>query len=54
MFGVHEDADGFSLAHGGNQAAGEVFVHSSVAMHGAIGAGQAVEIGIVKGPHHDV
>jgi hypothetical protein len=35
--GIHENADGFSGAHGGEQAADEiVFVDGAVAVHGAV------------------
>jgi|KBSMisStaDraftv2_1062788.scaffolds.fasta_scaffold03230_9 hypothetical protein len=49
--GVHEDADGFAFAHGGDEAAGEIFVHRPVAVQGAVLAGEAVEIGIIERAH---
>ena len=49
--GVHKHADGFAFAHGRDQAASEIFVHSFVAVQGAIGTNQAVEVGIIQRPH---
>ena len=40
--GIHEDAYGFAVAHGGEQAADEiVFVDGAVAVHGAIALDEA-------------
>src|ERR1700704_3503457 len=52
--GVHEDADGFAGAHGGEQAADEiVFVDGAVPMHGAVALDEGVDVGIVEGAHDD-
>src|SRR5208337_2760550 len=52
--GVHENADGFTGAHGGEQAADEiVFVDGAVAVQGAIALNELVDVGIVEGAHDD-
>ena len=52
--GVHEDADNFAGAHGGEQAADEVvFADGFVAMHGAVALDERVDIGIVQRAHDD-
>src|SRR5208282_2838819 len=52
--GVHENADGFAGAHGGEQAADEiVFVDGTVAVHGAVALEESVDVGIVERTHDD-
>src|SRR6266403_5863880 len=50
--GVHEDADGFAGAHGGEQTANEIiFVHGAIAVHGAVALDEGVDVGIVVRTH---
>ena len=52
--GVHEDADGFAVAHGSDKAAGEILVDGFIAVHGAIAAREPVKIRIVERAHYHV
>src|SRR5208283_4661498 len=53
--GVHENADGRVIAHGRDQAAGELlFADHAVAMQIAITRRQRVHVRIVQRPYHDL